>query len=338
MRIIRYGSWLVVGVLLAVVISVTVKLVAASPAVLEGGIAYAQLGVPPAETLTLPGRAFTCVLSDKLDQCTATVEGQPLNISMQYPTSERVSFASGVTCQATYGGNPFECGASYDYGPGALPIAGFSSTLGLSATQMAAIRRTYPFDQVGESGWFGLTQKVAIASAILSCLVAWFNSQRRINEVTGLNAGVATTSLSYGIFLVLLPSFSGWLGWFDGPPLPTVLTIGAGAGAAVLLGKLTAWKTYERANRTIASLASGVGTSLMLLGLSVMLRFWLLTSITPLILMVLALGIGVIGATLVWWQPLLIGRAVASVNLGLLVYCSISYSFLLLMLGVGLAD
>lgn len=337
MRIIRFGSWLVVGVLLIVVITVMGKLVAASPAALEGGIAYARLGVPPAKTFILPGRAFTCILGDRLDQCTATVEGQTLEISMHYPSSERVSFASGVTCQATYGGNPFECGASYDYGPGALPIAEFSSTLGLSATQVAVLQRTYPFDQAG-AGWFGLTQKVAIASAILSCLVAWFNSRYRINEVTGLNMGVATTSLSYGAFVVLLPRFSSLLGWFDGPPLPTVLAIGIGVGVAVLLGGLIAWKTYERANRVIASLAGGVGMSLVLLGLSVILRFWPFFNITPVILAVLILAIGAIGAILVWWKPLLIGRAVASVNLGLLVYCSLSYSFLLLMLGLGLAD
>lgn len=338
MRFIRFGSWLVVGVLLIVVGGVTGNLVAASPAVLEGGIAYAQLGVPSAETVTLPGRAFTCTLSDRLDKCTAMVEGQALEISMQYPSSERVMFASNVICQATYGGNPFECGASYDYGPGALPIAGFSSTLGLSATQIANLRRTYRFDQIGETGWFGLTQQVAIASAILSCLIAWLNSRHRINEVTGLSAGVATTSLSYGAFVVVLPRFSGWLGWFDGPPLPTVLAISVGAGVAVLLGGLVAWQTYGRANRIIASLASGVGTSLVLLGLSVVLMFWPSVNITPLILMVVTLGIGIVGAILVWWRPLLIGRALASVNLGLLVYCSLSYSFLLLMMGTGLAD
>lgn len=81
-----------------------------------------------------------------------------------------------------------------------------------------------------------------------------------------------------------------------------------------------------------------MSTSLVLLGLSVILKFWLFFDITPVILVGLSLGIGVIGAILVWWRPLLMGRAVASVNLGVLVYWSLSYSFLLLMLGLGLVD
>lgn len=339
-RKVRYGSWIVLGVLLAVVIGVAAKLVAASPAALKGGIAYAQLGTPPAAMVTLPGRMFTCTLSDTVDRCVATVEGQSLEIAMRYPTSERVTFSPHVRCEATYGGSPVECGAAYDYAPGALPIANLPSGLGLSAVQIGRLQRSYPLDQASGLGWFRLTQQVAISAGLAVGLAVWLNSQYLLKVVTGLNSGLVTACLGYGTFMLLLPSFSSLLGWYSGPPLLTLAAVSLGIGGAVLLGGWTARQTPEAGSRIIVSLASGTATGLVLLGTSWVLRIVLLTStlFPPSVVVAISLSVSGAVAISVWWRPLLVGRLAASLNSGLLAYCALAYSFLILMLGLGMID
>lgn len=66
---------------------------------------------------------------------------------------------------------------------------------------------------------------------------------------------------------MLLPSFSG-LGWFNGPPWPTVAAMSLEVGGAALLGRWTVCQALEAGNRIIVSLSSGIATGLGLLGMS----------------------------------------------------------------------
>ncbi|MGG6294284.1 hypothetical protein ACQ4M4_07675 [Leptolyngbya sp. AN02str] len=341
-RIIRHGMWVVIGVVVVVVFAVMGKIGASSPAALEGGIASVRLGEPSTAAVTaiLPGRAFTCTLGDTVDECTTTVDGRSLVVMVRYPSRERVMFAPNVACEATYSGTPVGCEAYYDYGPGAIPMIGLNSDLGLSRDQMQALRSTYPLEQSGEAGWFRLVQQVAIASAILACITAWLNTHQQLNAITRLNAGIVTATIGYGAFMVLLLRYAGLLGWYDTTPVRTMLAIAVGVAFSAVLGGFFAWNLRGHGNRAIAGLSSGLGAVLVLLGVSLVTQFTWLSNVMipfgPLVAAVVSIGCAV--AALVWWRPLMLGRVFAGFNLGLFVYCGLFYSFVLLMLGSGLVD
>lgn len=103
-------------------------------------------------------------------QCTASIAGQPLVVSVSYANANRQSLGP---CRARYGSTPVACQATYVMSRLPLPLAVIEDTLGLDSSQWASQERQQRLANVDEYRWLQLLTGCAVLVAVNAALVIW---------------------------------------------------------------------------------------------------------------------------------------------------------------------
>jgi hypothetical protein len=342
------------GLAIALSVGVLVMMLTVAPAMLEGGIARAYIHQRP-DGVAIPGQAFRCTLTETEDRCQATLQGQPLRITVQYPDARRETFATDVTCIATYSGNTVPCSVRYDFATGSLPIAQIDDTLGWSDSDFRGLRRRYRAAQFTEPQWFRLTNGIILLLGLAIALLVWTSADWEILELAAVTTSITGFAIAFaGLWtkgaralstLAIPPMVESLMADFPGIGLVVllVLSIGLAAGlgwlAAVLLMRGAQQLTErgsDRLSRIMIGLNSGLSIGLIVFAL---LMYQIVRLPIPVaLLQAIPVLLGLAIAAIAWWRPQSLGKLVTGLNGGLVVGVTLFYLNLLLLLGLGLAD
>jgi hypothetical protein len=170
----------------------------------EGGIVY------------LSGRRLSCTPIEHPGQfavtCQIELAGQSLEIQARR-NSPSAADQLGGTCQAIYDGRQWPCAIGSRH----VHVHGYAyvpSSLGLSASQLAALRRVYPVENLPEETFLigAVVVPVVTATMVVLVLVAWQWSQAKSKvRWTLVTFASAMFSLT-GTFLVWVLLTSNFLG------------------------------------------------------------------------------------------------------------------------------
>ncbi len=343
----RFWARAMVGVAIALGIVLLVAMVTVAPVILNGGIARVSV-IRGVDTVTIPGQAFTCELSDRSDRCEAILRGKPLAVAVNYPSSQRQPFAADVTCQGTYGDRSAPCTVAWDFGTGSLPIIHLDDDLGWGIADRRALRQRYLAAQLTEPGWLRLTLGWAalLAAAIALGLGTSLDGTQEALAVAiaGLiGFALALAGLVKGsLNLLSSPMVATWVEENFGPggSLLLILVLAAiilvagvaGWGVAKMTGLLFS-RLPHRLNRLLISFSGGLGVALItFFGSS-----WRLP--IPRLMALGTAGLtGAIAAAAIRWRPGSLGRVFVSVYGGAVALAALAYLNLWLLLGLGLVD
>lgn len=133
LKLTRFAPFCVLISLVILVLLLGLALSARSPRTISGPMAGMTIK-HGADYTNISGHDLACpaLQAGSLDiQCTATVAGQPLTLTVSYANANRQSLTQ---CRARYGPTPIRCQATYVMSS-PLPVAVIEDSLGLQAAQ-----------------------------------------------------------------------------------------------------------------------------------------------------------------------------------------------------------
>ena len=143
----------------------------ANPGPPDQAIQGVGLGDPraPAGAVYLSGRRLACAPSERDgmpgSRCTAMIAGETLEIQgWRNPPSSMNRL--GGQCEASYAGREWPCHVASRH----VQVHWFAyldGALGLDAAQLAAVRRDYPIENLGEDVFFNALQIVPVLTALV---------------------------------------------------------------------------------------------------------------------------------------------------------------------------
>lgn len=206
-RLLRLGSMLFVGAILATCLLGGAAVIYASP----GGDLYRLAGIAlgsGGDYTRVPRRSLDCarqVPNVPRESCHLTVDGAALTIEVEYyPPRTQWGFRE---CRASYGEKAISCRAGNFTVPGPPYAMIPGTTLDLPEGAVQALRRQHPLENLWEADWVRATKVMAYLLAAGAALVAFqaVESRLPLRAVAAAASGVVAFVLAnFGLLLFLL--------------------------------------------------------------------------------------------------------------------------------------
>ena len=179
----------------------------------------------PRDWILISGKRMQCVENEDTTQpsvCTITLGGKELELTatrtpLEPPDPKKNRPGSQGDCTATYEGQTWAC---WQGSPviGVDHFAYLDIPLGLSADQLAEIRRTHFIENLPEMRWLQGSALVAVLNAVVVSLgiIALFGRMKRLNQyirfvgMTGLPILLAIGTFWSSLFFVMYTSRGLW--------------------------------------------------------------------------------------------------------------------------------
>lgn len=211
LRVARFVTNFLIGVVLTLMLAMVVLAVSASPNWIQTPIAGAVIAANGPSPIYVSSQKFSCTTASQQDRCQVEIADQPLMMTVFYASNSRTEITG---CQSSYQSRFLRCSAGFDYaGAQLLPSVSIFSSMGLSQSQLQALRSHYWLAQWREPQWFQVTTGLSIAAALLTALTISLSRQKSFVPLVAacISAGIGGWCL--------------WLGALNWLPLATLLTV-----------------------------------------------------------------------------------------------------------------
>jgi hypothetical protein len=247
-KAVRFISGFAIGFFLVSLCSLGLWLIHASPLRTNAAIARVSLG-PDTNAVHLLGSAFACTHESSTDRCSIWLQGQPLEVAVNYANVAQAP-QPVARCQASFAGQAVDCSASFE-DTSTKPSVWILHGLNLDQSNLQELRRTHFFAQLQNKDWMHLVVAIAIATGLITATILWlYPAQAKVIAYTSGSLAVVGLLLGFAgvsIAAICIALFSLVLLWCVDPDfeIPLKLKLIASISIGTVVFALSWYMLYS---------------------------------------------------------------------------------------------